>query len=145
MFGAFFRGQTLEITGENFGGAENEGQRGADLMGNHGDEIAFETVQIFFFSEGDIQLGGAFGDFAFEVAIESDDFGIALEDLFVGQLCSVAEAGLRGEEGIEQGAEDESADEDNPFGGDFGGGGAFHAGEQAPFTSAAAHGKGALN
>ena len=44
MIPAFIGRQPIQVAGKDFGGAQNQREGSADFMGDHGNEIAFETV-----------------------------------------------------------------------------------------------------
>lgn len=102
VFVSAFRREAIEVVFENFGGTQNDAEGGAELVGDHGDEAAFQFAEFAFLGEGSEEfLFGAFagGDDEAEdeeagFAVEFDGVGGHEDHLFVVKFG--LEAGLEG-------------------------------------------------
>jgi len=52
MFVSTFRGEAVEVIFEDFGGTEDDAEGGSELVGDHGDEAAFQFAEFAFLGEG---------------------------------------------------------------------------------------------
>ena len=109
-----FRRQPVGIAQENIRGTQNDLQRRADFVRDHGGEVGLEPVEFLFLRQCHVELGSPPGNRFLQAAIERENFRLPGEHQFACRLRLVAQPGLQRKQPEKRAAQHQAGRQQKP-------------------------------